>query len=236
MKYLSILLLCAFLAASAQQTALTNDSIVKMVKAQLSDDVIVSTIKSQLCIFRLGVDDLVALKQAGVSDKVIGAMVDRSNAGAAAGAAAQPAPDPAPAPVPSAAPPPAAGAVIAPTLRSVRKVFIEKMPNDLDQYLRAEISKQCNGRVTVVLDKSEADGILAGVSEEEKGTGAQIAGRHPGLHDIATGCVSLLDKEGKVILWSDEAGDRSLLFGVMKRGGERKVAERLVSKLKKAMK
>jgi hypothetical protein len=235
MKYLSILLLCAFLAASAQQTALTNDSIVKMVKAQLSDDVIVSTIKSQLCIFRLGVDDLVALKQAGVSDKVIGAMVDRSNAGAAAGAAAQPAPDPAPAPVPSAAPPPAAGAVIAPTLRSVRKVFIEKMPNDLDQYLRAEISKQCNGRLTVVLDKSDADGILAGVSEEEKGTGAKITGRYLGLHDIATGSVSLLDKEGKVILWANEAGDRSLLFGAMKRGGERKVAERLISKLKKAM-
>jgi hypothetical protein len=109
------------------------------------------------------------------------------------------------------------------------------MPNDLDQYLRAEIAKQFKGSLTVVLDRNDADGILTGVSEEEKGTGAKITGRYLGLHDIATGSVSMVDKEGKVILWADEAGDRSLLLGSIKRGGERKVAERLISKLKKAM-
>ena len=122
-----------------------------------------------------------------------------------------------------------------PSLHSVKRIFIEKMDNDLDQYLRAEISKQFKGSVVVVLDKKDADGILAGVSEEEKGTGAKVTGRYLGLHDVATGTISLLDKEGKVILWSDEAGDRSLLFGVAKRGGQRKVADRLISKLKKAM-
>jgi hypothetical protein len=121
------------------------------------------------------------------------------------------------------------------SLRSIQKVYIEKMPNDLDQYLRAEISKQFKGTVTVVLDKNDADGILAGISDEKKGTGAQITGRYLGLHDNATGTVSMLDKEGKTILWTDEAGDRSLMFGVMKRGGQRKVADRLISKLKKAM-
>src|SRR5258706_867762 len=121
------------------------------------------------------------------------------------------------------------------SLRSVKKIFIEKMPNDLDQYLRAEISKQFKGRLIVVLDKKDADGILTGIDEEKKGTGAQITGRYLGLHDNATGTISLLDKEGKNILWSDEAGDRSLLLGAMKRGGQRKVADRLISKLKKAM-
>jgi hypothetical protein len=120
-------------------------------------------------------------------------------------------------------------------LRSIKKVYIEKMPNDLDQYLRAEISKQFKGRLTVVLDKNDADGILTGIDEEKKGTGAQITGRYLGLHDNATGTISMLDKEGKTILWTDEAGDRSLVFGVMKRGGQRKVADRLISKLKKAM-
>ena len=122
-----------------------------------------------------------------------------------------------------------------PSLRSVGKVFIEKMDNDLDQYLRAEIVKQMKGRLIVVLDKNDADAILTGVNQEKTGTGAQSTGRYLGLHDNATGTVSLLDKEGKVILWSDEAGDRSLLFGPMKRGGQRKVADRLISKLKKAM-
>ena len=128
-----------------------------------------------------------------------------------------------------------AGQTPAPSLKSVKKIFIEKMDNDLDKYLRAEIVKQFKGSITVVLDAKDADGILAGVNEEEKGTGAKITGRYLGLHDVATGTVSLLDKEGKVILWSDEAGDRSLLLGPLKRGGPRKVADRLVGKLKKAM-
>ncbi len=120
-------------------------------------------------------------------------------------------------------------------LHDIKKIYIEKMPNDLDQYLRAEIAKQFKGKVIVVLDKNEADGILTGIDEEKTGTGAQITGRYLGLHDNATGTISMLDKEGKTILWTDEAGDRSLLFGVMKRGGQRKVADRLVAKLKKAM-
>lgn len=122
-----------------------------------------------------------------------------------------------------------------PNLSAVKKIYIEKMDNDLDQYLRAEFVKQMSGKVTIVLRAEDADAILAGVSEENKGTGAKVTGRYLGLHDIATGTVSLLDKDGKVLLWSDEAGDRSLLFGVMRRGGQRKVADRLVKKLKKAM-
>lgn len=122
-----------------------------------------------------------------------------------------------------------------PTLNSVRKVFIEKMDNNLDQYLRAEFTKQFNGKVVVVLDVKEADAILAGVGEEQKGTGAKITGRYLGLHDVATGTVSLLDKQGKIVLWSGEAGDRNMWVGPMARGGQRKVADRLISKLKKAM-
>jgi hypothetical protein len=129
---------------------------------------------------------------------------------------------------------PSFGQVTATDLKSVHKIFIDKMPNDLDQYLRAEFVKQLKGKITIVLDEKDADGVLTGVSEEEKGTGAKITGRYLGLHDIATGTVSLVDKDRKNLLWSDEAGDRSLLFGVMKRGGERKVAERLVNKFKKA--
>jgi len=122
-----------------------------------------------------------------------------------------------------------------PGLKSVHKIYIDKLPNDLDQYLRAEFFKQMTGKVSVVLEEKDADAILTGVSEEKTGTGAQITGRYLGLHDNATGSLSMVDKDRKSILWADEAGDRSLMFGVMRRGGERKVAERLVSKFKKAM-
>jgi len=120
-------------------------------------------------------------------------------------------------------------------LRAVKKVFIEKMDNNLDMYIRAEFTKQFKGAVQVVLEAKDADAILAGVSEEQKGTGAKVTGRYLGLHDVATGTNSLLDKEGKTILWSGEAGDRNMWVGALARGGQRKVADRLVSKLKKAM-
>ena len=123
----------------------------------------------------------------------------------------------------------------APSLRTIKRIYVDKMDNDLDQYIRAEIQKKFGGDLTVVLKPEAADAILAGVSEHQNGTRAAITGRYFGLHDTATGSVSLLDKSGTTVLWSSEAGDRSILFGSMKRGGPRKVADRLVSNLKKAM-
>jgi hypothetical protein len=64
---------------------------------------------------------------------------------------------------------------------------------------------------------------------------AAITGRYLGLHDNASAAVSIVDKTGRVVLWSNEAGDRSLFWGVVKRGGQRKVADRLVHKLKDAL-
>jgi hypothetical protein len=101
--------------------------------------------------------------------------------------------------------------------------------------LRAEFNKQLKGKVIVVLKKEDADGIITGIEEETKGTGAKITGRYLGLHDTATGTISLIDKTETNILWSDEAGDRHLFFNLAHRGGERQVAQRLVNKLKSAM-
>jgi hypothetical protein len=109
------------------------------------------------------------------------------------------------------------------------------MDNDLDQYLRAEIVKQFKGQLVVVLKKEDADGIITGVNEEQKGTAAKVTGRYLGLHDTVNGTISLLDKSESNILWTDEAGDRNLFFGIAHRGGERKLADRLIGKLKSAM-
>lgn len=122
-----------------------------------------------------------------------------------------------------------------PSLGSIKRIYVDKMDNDLDQYIRAEIQKQFKGDIQVVLKPEAADAVLAGVSEHQSGTRAAVTGRWMGLHDTATGSVSLLDKSGTVVLWSGEAGDRSIMWGSMKRGGPRKVADRLVNNLKKAM-
>ena len=93
--------------ATWAQTALTNDAVVKMVKAGLGDDIVVSTIKAQPGKYATGADDLIALKTAGVSDKVIGAMVEKAAGGSTAPApAAQPAAANPLAPAAAAGPPP----------------------------------------------------------------------------------------------------------------------------------
>ena len=59
------------------QRSLTNDSIVRMVKAGLGDDLILQTINTQPGHYTLDADAMVALKQAGVSDRVVTGMVNK---------------------------------------------------------------------------------------------------------------------------------------------------------------
>jgi len=74
------------------QTALTNDAILKMAKAGLGEEVLLSTINAQPGKYTTTTDDLIALKGAGVSDKVIAAMVSKmaGGGGATTGTAAAP--------------------------------------------------------------------------------------------------------------------------------------------------
>jgi hypothetical protein len=72
-----IVALC--IVAAAQQP-LTNESIEKMAKAGLGDDVIVSMIQSQPGHYDLTPDTLVSLKNAGLSDKVLSAMAAKNAA------------------------------------------------------------------------------------------------------------------------------------------------------------
>jgi len=62
----------------SRQHALTNDTIVKMTRAGLDDTVIVQTIQTQPAAFDTAPDDLIELKNAGVSQHVIAAMQARS--------------------------------------------------------------------------------------------------------------------------------------------------------------
>ncbi len=89
-------LVVLFAAVLLGQATLNNDAIIRMAKAGLSDEIIVSTIKSQPSSFTTGADALIALKSAGVSDKIIAAMVEKA---ASAGAPAAPAAAPAAAPL-----------------------------------------------------------------------------------------------------------------------------------------
>jgi len=82
---LCVLTLGALLIA---QTALDNAAVVKMTKAGLGEDVIVSMVQNQPGHYDLTPDTLVSLKSDGVSEKVLAAMAAKNAAPAAAPAAA----------------------------------------------------------------------------------------------------------------------------------------------------
>lgn len=82
-------------ATSLAQEVLTNDSVIQMIKAGLPEAVVIAKIKSTATKFDLKTDSLVNLKKAGVSDKVLEAMV-AAGSGSAPTTGAMPAP-PAPA-------------------------------------------------------------------------------------------------------------------------------------------
>lgn len=88
MRMRFLMLLACVAALCFSQATLTNDSIIKMVKAGLSEDIVLGSIRSQPGKYSTGADDLIALKSAGVGDKIIAAML---NGGGGAAPAAAPA-------------------------------------------------------------------------------------------------------------------------------------------------
>ena len=68
----SSVLMCVCLFA---QEILTNESILKLCKAGLGEDTIVGMVKGQPSKFSLNSDDIIALKDGGVTEKVLTAMV-----------------------------------------------------------------------------------------------------------------------------------------------------------------
>lgn len=113
-------------------------------------------------------------------------------------------------------------------------IFIDKMPNDLDGYIKAELIKQ-KIPLNVVSSPRNANLIMTGTSTREE----RLMWHEGWLNrakDKTAGNVEVLDAGTMDLVWAGEAGDRSLLLGWYARGGQRKVASRIVGRLKKAIK
>lgn len=89
---LSFALLVLTCGMAVAQSALTNDSISKMIKAGLGDDTVIAMIKSQPGAYRLDADIVIQLKKEGFSDRVLAAMIDKSSGTSASVVSASPAP------------------------------------------------------------------------------------------------------------------------------------------------
>src|SRR5215467_1867472 len=118
--------------------------------------------------------------------------------------------------------------LIAATVPNGSKVFIAPMDNGLDGFIAPEIVKK-KIPVVVVTDEKDADYILSGASikADDRWYNTVFGGK-----DKNEGNVRLLDVKNKQMVWAAEAGDRSLWWGSLKRGGQRKVADRIVDQMK----
>ena len=110
------------------------------------------------------------------------------------------------------------------------KIYIDKIGEDLDIYLKAEIIKK-KIAIKIVSDKEDADYILQGAADESEEARKWHEGWLTSEKDHNTAAIQLIDREGD-FLWASEAGDRSVWWGSLRRGGIRKVADRLANNLK----
>jgi hypothetical protein len=79
--FLAVVFLAICPLLVAQQT-LNNDSVIKLVKAGLSDDLIVSTIAASPGTYDTTAEGIIAFKTAGVSDKIVGAVLMKASGAA----------------------------------------------------------------------------------------------------------------------------------------------------------
>jgi hypothetical protein len=79
--------LCTVLAVSlvSAQETLTNESVLKLMKAGITEDVILGMVNSEPGKYTVTTDAVISLKEAGVSDKIINAMLARAGAAGAVG-------------------------------------------------------------------------------------------------------------------------------------------------------
>ena len=87
--------------------------------------------------------------------------------------------------------------------------------------------------VHVVLKQEEAQFDITGFSQMTGSHWAeQVATSVFGGKDKNEASTKMVTADGKTFVWAGEAGDRSVLFGGFKRGGQRKVAERIVKQMR----
>jgi hypothetical protein len=192
--------------APSKPTALTNQSIVTFVKAELSDELIIRKIRGSECRFDISAEAIEELKTKGVSKPVLEEMINVSTPELEI-----PTSERASSPI---------GA----------KFYIAPMPEGFDGFIAAEMAKR-KLPLTIVADERAADFIIVG-------------GTNKGVHkwydtvfgsgyerDRNQGNIRVIRVKDRTMVWAGEAGDRSLWFGALKKGGHRKVADRIVGKM-----
>jgi hypothetical protein len=198
---LSVLVVAGLAIPAAGQETLTNESIVSMVKGGLSEAVVLARIRSSPANFDTSTNSLLALKKAGVSDKVIEAMVSAPKSAPAAAAA----PAPAPAPSSGTAPPPSGSAAA----RSSAGAASATLPRDSIYHLNGAKYTELQPQVieietNMAFFSQKSEVVLGGRKAEYR-----IADKQPQFYSYYAPTEALLVK----LKPGDSKNDRNLKMG-----------------------
>lgn len=252
-SYLCALLLALVGPLLIAQQAMNNDAVVKMVKAGLSDAVIIETIDASAGSYDTSPNALIALKQAGVSDKVISAIVTR-NPAATLLKSAEPSPAAPGASTPSDANSPAAEAAPAEEpepgestgsgrIQPGARIVIAPM-GGFETYFAAAVREK-KVPVTLTLDRASAQYFVVSTDTNWQGFvygagagwsgGSGAAGAAANSTRGVEASIMLVDARTKDIVWAYEvhkSSHGSLLFGTLGARGKQSVAEACAKHLK----
>ena len=89
---IAVLCLAFYSNVQAQSDVMTNDEVISLTKAGLSQSIIIGKIRTSKSDFDLSTDSLIKLKQAGISDEVVTAMLEAKSGKSTAAAAGPPMP------------------------------------------------------------------------------------------------------------------------------------------------
>ena len=164
-KIAFVFVLVLFAPLLIAQQAMNNDSVIKLCKAGLSDDLIISTITASPGAYDTSPDAITALKNGGASDKVLSAIMTKLSAPPAPSVGAEPKPSP--------APPTASSTFVSPS--GIPRIFV-KADQNFSVALAAALNKK-HAPATIVLDEKFADYVLqsASVSAKQESGASKIA-------------------------------------------------------------
>jgi hypothetical protein len=206
---------------------LTNETLIKLAKAGVSEDVILRMVNSRPGNYLGSPEAIIGLKEAGVSDGIILAVVNKDAVAQVADTRSTP----------------SGPLVLHPQVEENSNVYIAPMTANLNEFIGAEIVKQ-HLPVRVVVEEKDADYILSGFSQRTETrwfdlvqdvTTKVVSGAVFGGKDRYEASARLARVRDKTFVWAGESGDRSLIFGAYKRGGQRKLAERIVRQMKREL-
>lgn len=227
----ALTLLLSVTATFAQDSVVTlqNADVLTMVRAKLSPALIIEKINTSSCRFDTFPSVLAELKYKGVPDDVLMAMIKAPHGSR-------------PKEISESTPEPRAAVNAANNVGGVivgdrsetpyhARFFVAPMEENFDGLITALIIEK-NLPVSIVADESIADFIVVGGTNKGTHKWYDTVFGSGYERDRNQGSIRVIRVRDKTVIWGAQKGDRSLWWGALKKGGKRKVAERLVNEMK----